>query len=255
MKKIGTFISLLCIINVLMIAGLAGYLFGTGRLDKSKAQTISDMLRQPNTPDGLRAKVYDIMVPATRAAATGTAPAPAGSLAAATGEEPAAAQDRINYVQKVLEEERIKLDNQAQEQRHQQDLLAKQQAELEKQWADLKKDKEAFDAKVLAASGKKDDAGFQKTMAMIQEAKPKQAKDLMASMPADEIAKYLTTMDPDRAVKVIAEFKTPEEKSLINSVLEKVRGNSEAAGTGAASASPAGTQGLPSLAAPSRANP
>src|SRR5579862_4377122 len=109
MKKIGSFISIICIINVLMLAGFVGFLWGTGRLDKTKAQAIGDLLKQQGTPEDLRVKLYDIMTPMT-APATQTQPATstAPSLAGGIGEAPATAQERIDYVQKMLEQERLR---------------------------------------------------------------------------------------------------------------------------------------------------
>ena len=254
MKKMASFISILCIVNVLMLAGIAGYLWATNRLNKPKAQTIADMLRQPGAPEGLRAKVFDIMAPAPATAtaprsATGTAPATRNGL---TGLEPATAQERIDYLQKVLEEERLRLENEAQKVRQQQDLLVEKQAKLDAELKKLAQDKKVYEQSLAATTTQSDAAGFQKSLDLFAELKAKQVKDLLTSMPVDQVARYLAAMEPDRAAKILAEFKSADEKVLLNQALDRIRGVSSVSGTRAASTLPAPT---PVAAAPASVGP
>jgi flagellar motility protein MotE (MotC chaperone) len=247
MKKISSLISIICIINVLMLVGLVGYLWGTGRLNKPKAQAIADMLRQPGAPEGLREKLYDIMVPATQTKpATASAPATRDVLADA---EPASAQERIDYMQKVLEEERLQLESEAQKLRQQQELLASKQNQLDADRRILNDQKRAYEQTLAGANTQSDAAGFQKSMSLFDALKPKQVKDLLVVMPPDQVARYIAAMDSDRAAKIIAEFKTPVETTLLNQVLDKVRGASTSPGTGAASSMPAASQPVAAAAA------
>jgi hypothetical protein len=242
MKKIGTLISLICIVNILILLGFAGYLLGTGRLNRPKAQTIADMLRQPATPEGLRAKVQEIMAPPTATAAsqsrpaTGSAPALRMGL---TGLEPATAQERIDYLQKVLEVERLRLESEAQKLHEEQELLVAKQNQLDLERKTLADQRKAYEQTIAGATTKSDAAGFQKSMELFDQLKPKQVKDLLIAMPADQVARYLAAMEPDRAAKIIAEFKSADEKVLLNEALDKVRGVSSGAGTRAASTNPA----------------
>jgi flagellar motility protein MotE (MotC chaperone) len=247
MKKIGSLISVICIINILMLAGLVGFLWGTGRLNKPKAQAIADLLRQPGAPQGLREKVYEIMAPSTQTKpATSSAPATRASLADA---DPASAQERIDYMQKVLEEERLRLESEAQNLHQQQELLASKQNQLDLDRRLLNDQKRAYEQTIAGATTQSDAAGFQKSMALFDELKPKQVKDLLVVMPPDQIARYFAAMEPDRAAKIIAEFKSTTEKDLLTRVLDKVRGTSSAPGTGAASTSPAASQPVAAVAA------
>jgi hypothetical protein len=243
MKKFATFISILCVINVLMLLGIVGYLWGTNRLNKPKVQTIADMIRQPGAPEGLRTKVYTIMAPA---AGPATQTRPATTAAPATrdglnGMEPATAQERIDYVQKVLEEERLRLENEAQKVRQQQELLVQKQAQLDFERSSLADQKKAYEQSLAATTTQSDAAGFQKSLDLFAELKPKQIKDLLMAMPFDQVARYLAAMEPDRAAKIIGEFKSTDEKTLLNQALDKVRGVPAASGTRAASTLPAPT--------------
>lgn len=239
MKKIASFLSTMAILHLLVLVGFVGFLAATGRINKAKALAISDMLKQQGTPENFREKVYEIMAPATQTQpATSTAPATQHALAKVDGATPASAQDRLDYLQKLLEQERLRLDNQKQSLDQRQQSLNQQQTLLDAARAELDTQKKDFDARVAAASNKKDQSGFEKTLALFAELKTKQVKDMLATMTTEDIARYITTMDADRAAKVIAEFKTDDEKNIINGVLDKIRGTTRPAGTGAASATP-----------------
>ena len=251
MKKIASLIPIICIINILMLTGLLGYLWGTGRLNKPKAQAIADMLRQPGAPERLREKLYDIMAPRPNPA-TQTRPAMSSAPALSespAGAEPATAQERIDYVQKVLEAERLRLESEAQKLREQQVLLASNLAQLDMDRKLLASQRKAYEQTIAGATTQSDAAGFQKSMALFDELKPKQVKDLLMVMPADQVARYMAAMEPDRAAKIIAEFKSSAEKTLLNQVLDKVRGASGGSGTGAASTLPAASQPVAAVAA------
>src|SRR3954468_18820304 len=111
MNKLARVFSLVCVMNVVAAAGVVGFLWVTGRLDKTKVQTIGDMLKHPGTPDKFREKVYDIIAPAPStqpAIATATAPASQPAVAEGDTVEPASAQERIDFMRRTLEAQRLK---------------------------------------------------------------------------------------------------------------------------------------------------
>jgi flagellar motility protein MotE (MotC chaperone) len=245
MKKLAAFLSLLCVINILALAGLVGFLLTTGRLDKPKAQSISDLLRHQGTPENLRGKLYDILAPAAQTQpATTTAPAPVASAS----DVPGSAQERIDYVRRVLEQDRLELENEKQFLRDQHKLLDQRQESLAAAEAAFAQQKKVYEQKLATADTTTDKAGFQRSLAIFDELKPKQVKDLLLAMTPDDIARYFTAMQSDRAAKIMAEFKSADEKSLLNTVLDKIRGVKPPSGTGAAPAPPAAP---PSLSAAS----
>jgi hypothetical protein len=237
MKKISTLFSLLCIMNMLAIAGLLGYLFGTGRLDKQKVGAIVAIARHQGAPDRFNEKLYEILQPTP---ATNPATAPASQPAVADGGNPdptlgASAQDRLTIAAQAMQQERLRLDTRAQDLRNQQELLAKNQADADAAWKKAKDLKEAFDKQVVAAQKKAVDDNFQKSLDLYNELKAKQVKDLFVSMNnPDLVATFLEAMDTSRAAEIISEFKTTTETDFIKSVLDRIR----TAGTSAASGSP-----------------
>ncbi len=227
MKKIGSLFVLICVLNLFALMGLAGYLVGTGRLDKQKATSIVDLLRHKGTPEKFRENLYDIL---ESTPTTTTAPASRPAVAEADLPPPtfaSGAQDRIDAGHQAMEQERLRLENQAQELRHRQESLVAMQAQIE---ADKKKnedEKKAFDQKVAQTAATAKDDNFQKTLALYDEMKTKQIKDIFIGMTPDVVANYLQAMEPSRAAKIIGEFKSPAEATFIASVLERIR----AAGT------------------------
>jgi hypothetical protein len=240
MNKMVKVLVIVCVLNVLAGVAIAGFLFGTGRLDGSKVRVIADLARHRGTPDKLREKVGEILEPTAAGAAT--ASAPASQKGRAPGEiaddhSPASAQARIDFARQAMEQERIRLENQAQELRHRQDLLEQLQTSVESDRKNFEAAKKAFEPKVTGADDRAKAENFQKMLALYDELKTKQVKDLFIDSNNPElIASYLAAMDPSRAAKIIGEFKTPEERKFINPVLERIR----TAGTASASGPPAG---------------
>ena len=234
MKKLMTFISIFCILNFLVLIGLAGYLAGTGRLDKTKLQAISDLVRHSGTPENLRQKVDDFWKPvAMTQPATASAPASQPTPLNAAG-LPATAEEGIDYLQKNLQEGRLRLENAAQDLQHRQDLLEQKQGDLELAQQKLAEDKKVFEAQVAAAKAGANDAGFDKAMTLFDGLKPKQVKDLLVAMQVSDAAKFVGAMEADRAAKVMAEFKSPTEKTFLGDLVDQVRGAHGNTGTGAA---------------------
>jgi flagellar motility protein MotE (MotC chaperone) len=252
MKKIASLFLLICVLNLLALGGLAGYLVATDRLDAPKAAAIVDLLRHQGTPVKFRETLYDILQPAP---ATTSAPASQPAMASADAPAdsalpsppPGTAQDRINAAHEAVDQQQLRLENEAQELRHRQELLVKMQADVTAQLKQVKDEKEAFEKRVAQAGTQATDDNFQKTLALYDELKSKQVKDLFMNMQVEEIAKYITAMDPDRAGKIIGEFKTPQEANLIAKVLEHIR----AAGTASASGTSTDTNAVAATPAPS----
>ncbi|HVX84242.1 MAG TPA: hypothetical protein VH253_05450 [Phycisphaerae bacterium] len=223
MKKIASFLTLLAIFNLLAIAAVAIYLSATNRLDGAKARAIGDLLRHQGEPPALREKLADILDP--KPAATAPATQTAASQSAPDADIPlaASAQDRLDFARQAMEQERLRLETQAQDLQHRQELLEREQAAFAQKVDALEKDKKDFDARVAAASTKTKDDNFQKSLALYDQMKPDQIKQIFVGMPPDVVANFLLAMDPSRAGKIIGEFQTDQEQKYIASVLELIR--------------------------------
>jgi hypothetical protein len=147
-----------------------------------------------------------------------------------------------------MEQERLALEAQAQDLRHRQDLLEKLQADITAKLALIEEAKKASEPKAATAESLAKAENFQKSLALYDELKAKQVKDIFTeNKDPDLAAKYLATMESSRAAKIIGEFKSPEERAFIATVLDRIRTN----GTGRA----LGTKSDVAVAAPTPAPP
>lgn len=249
MKKI---IANIILLNVLALIGVIGFLFATGRIDKEKSLTILDLLKHKGTPEKLRDHTYELLTAATQGSGSTQPSTQAGGAPA----NPGSAADRLAAAGASLEADRMKLENEARELRHRQELLETLQAQVAQQMAKLQADRTAYENQVKSAAGKTNDDAFNRSLKLYAEMKPRQIKEVFYGLakgfspeaataptipsPAtiELVAKYLLAMDKEKAGKIIAEFKTPEEKAFITSVLEKIR-TATPAGAPAASPQPA----------------
>src|SRR5437764_6345496 len=120
MKKIGSLFTFLCIVNLLAVVGLVGFLYGSGRLDRTKAGAIADMLKHKGTPDNFREQLYDIMEPATTSAPASRA---AGTQRGAVVETGMSADEKLAESRRAVDKERLELEDQAQDLRRRPELL------------------------------------------------------------------------------------------------------------------------------------
>ncbi len=237
MRTFGNAIILIAVLNLFMLLGLGGYLAGTGRLDKQKFGTIVDMVKHQGTPEHLRDDVYEIMHPA---AATGPATAPTTMRSLEHGSMMtgiATATDRIEYTRQAIELERLRMDRESQDLRNRQNLLDSERASVDAKLAQIEKEKKEFQDKVAKSEATLKDENFAKTLDLYNQLKPKQVKEIFLTLPAPVVESYLRAMDQDRAGKVIAEFKSPDDRQFIAGVLEQIRRS----GTSSATTQPGST--------------
>lgn len=221
MKK---FLTVVILLNLMMAFGLAGFLLATGRLDKQKMGTILDLLRHRGSPEGLRTQVAGILEPGPATApATQHEEPTTRSLAAASTTAAASASDRIAYAQQAIEQERLRLEREAQDLLQRQKLLETQRQEFDArqtQFDDLKK---AYEAEVAATKTRLQKESFTRTLSLYGELKPRQVKEIFQGLEPQTVVDYLQAMDSEQATRIIAEFKTPAERKFIGQILERMR--------------------------------
>jgi len=245
MRKIGTLLLAIVLLNVLMAAGLVAFVVATGRLDGAKAQVIVDLVRKPGTPKDLRTQVAALLVaapataPATQAGTRPGGPVPFTALASAS--------DRVEYARQAMEQERLRLEREAQDLQHRQNLLDTQRREVEAALAKIDAEKKKFQAQVQAAEAKAKEENFTRTLALYRDLKSKQVKDLFMGMNEDLVADYFKALEAEQTTKIIGEFKTADERAFVGRVLERIRsgGTSPASGPGVGAATMPGTPARP----------
>jgi hypothetical protein len=214
MKRLWDVLVLTLALNFLAIAGIVGWLYQGGHLDRQRVGEIKKVIFPP---------------PATQ-------PAPAEQTASDPTTQPTlvletllarhgnmTAGQQVDFVRKTFDERQAELE-------HEESMLHDLQTQIEQAQAKLTTDRESFEAqrkrfadeqeqaKKLAA-----DQGFQDALALYSGMPAKQAKSVFLTLGDDVVKSYLEAMDKGTAAKIIKEFKTPDELDRIHRILEKIR--------------------------------
>ena len=234
MKRIVNVIGMMLAVNLALAAGGVGWMVASGHLTRSRMAGVRQVLFPP---------------PATRPAAATTRPmdmpAPtdptvrlamlAARAAGRPGVDPTAAVQQVQdwSLADLDDRRRALLDLQ------QQVMLAQQQVDRDRQAVD--RDRRQFAADRDRAAAAAADKGFQDSLAMVATLPPRQVKSLFATMPDDQVQRYLQAMDPAQATKVMKEFKLPADVQRLQRVLDRIR----TAGPATQPSPPAATASLP----------
>lgn len=215
-KKLGLLILLVLAINFLAVAGGVGYLVGTGKLDKDKAKEIGKIIFPTTAPTSQ---------PATQPAEVDLSD-PLLSidelLVKTTG---MSAAEQNDFLRSTFESLSAQLDRQRRE-------LIDLRRQVDFAQVQLTKDREALATreKTLVErdqvqTAMATDKGFQESLAVYDAMKAKQVKEIFSTLDEDTVVRYLQAMDPRRVSGILKEYKTPEEISRAQSLLEKMRKN------------------------------
>ena len=211
MKKLWNVLVLTLAFNFLLVAGGAGYLYRTGRLDREKVFAIRELLFPPPAAPATQPTTRPTTQPVLKME----------ELLAAHASLPAAEQ--VALLQRTFDSRMAQLDRREREIRSLHDLVNNAEARL-------KLERDAFDARVKALDAREQDAiklaadqGFQESLQLYGTMKPKQVKDVFTRLPDAEVVRYLRALDTRQATKILAEFKTPAELDRVKALMEQVR--------------------------------
>lgn len=219
MKKLLNVIVLVLALNFLAVAGAVGWLKSSGKLDREKVYAIKDILfpkdesptTQPSTtqPSGQEAGAAQPMARLEELLAQQSGMKNAG--------------EQVEFIQRTFDAQMAQLDRR---QREVNDLsrqveLAKQQIARDR--AEVETQRKTLDAREQQSTKLATDKGFQDSLALYKSMSGKQVKTIFMTLDQDLVASYLQAMEPRAATKIIKEFKSPEETSFIQRVMERVR--------------------------------
>jgi len=218
-KKLGGVIVLTLAINFLAAAGGIGYLFQSGKLDRAKISTIKELVFAP--PPVSSATTQPSTQPTTK---------PVNSLeellAKASGRT---AGEQVEFIQRSFDAQMALLDRR---QRELTDLqrqvdLAKQQMERDR--IALEKGRTELTARQELAKKLETDKGFQDSLQLYNTMPGKQVKTIFMAMDDATMRQYLQSMQPRVAARIIKEFKSPDELTRIQKVMEAMRTSEQTA--------------------------
>jgi flagellar motility protein MotE (MotC chaperone) len=215
MKKALGILVLTLALNFLGVAGAVGYLFQSGRLDKSKISEIKKVLFQPASASA----------PTTQPSAA----QPAGSASRSDLSKLLArrggtsAIEQVEFLRRTFDSQMLEID---QRQRELTDLqkqvdLANQKLSADR--AAIDKREKNLAEREQAAQRLQDDAGFQNTLSLYSAMPPKQVKSIFMTLSEATVQQYIQAMDTRTAGKIIKEFKTTDETAFIQRIMERIR--------------------------------
>ncbi len=215
-KKLISLVSAVLAINFLLAAGGVGYLVFTGKVDKEKVQQIRELIlasdeapaTQPTTQE---AQDLPPKTPMMRL----------DELLAVASGRPAA--EKIATVQTAFDAQMAVLERRSREIEDQRRQLAQAKTDFEAQRKTLLTESEALRKQQEEQAKLAADKGFQDTLALYNSMPPKKTKDIFMSLEEDVVVRYLQAMEPRIAGGILKEFKTPDETSRAQGILEKMR--------------------------------
>lgn len=199
-KRVLQIVSGLALVNLVVLIGLTGFLFGTGRLDAERIDQIGEVLKG-NWPadDG---------------------PDVATTLAAAPAQDSSAKIHRDEEIEEIL---RRRFDRQRREIADQRALVDAARLVVLRQREGFEQEKHAWEQAKLAWQRERQMDGFAKELEYLSSIKSKQAKELLRLKADPDVVKVLMEMDTRKGKKIVDECKTPEERAWIARILEQIR--------------------------------
>jgi flagellar motility protein MotE (MotC chaperone) len=230
MKKLLSVIAAVLALNFVSLAGMTGYLWRTGHLDRDRANQIKAIL-------------FPAPAASTAELATG------GSTTQPTIEldeliKKAAglsAEDQVAFLQRSFDARTAELDLRQRQLTDQQRQIDFGRQKLTDDRTALDAEKQSLAATEQQAQQQASDQGFQDSLQLYSTMTPKQVKTIFMTLPDDIVMRYLEAMSTPKAGKIIKEFKSPDETDRIQKVLERMRLQN----AGGAQTQPAAAESLP----------
>ena len=213
MKRLLAVISGTLALNFLVAVGGILWLYQTGKLNDQRVKQIKEIVFAPATqattqPSGERD-------PSTQPSIG------LEQLLAKVSGRPASEQ--VEFMQRTFDAQSAMLDSRFAE-------LEKQRATLKTAQGQFTKDRDALAAREKALEAREQeqarlasDKGFQETLELYGTMPPRQVKTIFMSLDDPTVVRYLKSMEPRAAGKIVKEFKTPEETARAAKILEAMR--------------------------------
>jgi hypothetical protein len=214
MKKLLNIVVLIAAMNFVAVAGAVGYLLASGRLSSENTGKISEILFPPPTSQ-----------PSTRPATQPVAePRPLMRLEELLAKKAGRpATEQVEFIRNAFDERMAQLDRRHREVEDLQRTVeaAREQLAIDRAALDIRQ--KSLDAKQAEAIRQEQDAGFQAELKLYASMPAAQVKSVMMGLDESLAAKYLQAMSPRTAAKILREFKTPDERSRRDMILERIR--------------------------------
>ncbi len=208
LKKLYSLVALLCVLNMVVLAGAGVFVYAKGYLSADKLERVSAVLREeePAEPEATS-------VPAQPVALAGGVDEVAGAPGDLSMRSQHEQEIALREMQRFRDEmdQRMALNNRIMLQ------ISTRREALEREM-DKFQQQQKQEAEVV------DDVGFKKELEVFETLKPAVALErLLAKADVDDAARIVLEMDTRKVAKMIEAAKTPPEKQKVQVVLERIR--------------------------------
>jgi len=211
MKRLWDVLVLTLAVNFLALAGLIGWLYQGGHLDKQRIASVKEILFPPPAAPTTQPSIDPTTRPVLQL----------DELLARHSNM--SAGEQVDFIRQTFDTNMAQLDRRARE-------LSDLQAQIDLANAKLISDRAALDADRKKLTDDQDkarklasDQGFQDSLNLYNTMPSKQVKTIFMTLNDDAVLQYMQAMDSRTAGKVIKEFKTPEETERVQRILERMR--------------------------------
>jgi len=191
------------IVVTLSLLGLLGWMMATGRLTEENRAVLVKILRgepleaAPDEPAEER-------------------PGEGEPASVAVAEQLAVTQRAADLADRLIEQRKEEL-------RHEMLLLKALQRQIAVEREKLRQQREVWAKEILAHRQRTGSESFRKQLKLYEKLQSKQVKDIFMDLADELAAEYLAGMSDRAAAKVIAQFRTPEEKVRLQRLLAQMR--------------------------------
>ncbi|WP_428939493.1 hypothetical protein [Fontivita pretiosa] len=213
MKKLIDVIVLTLAVNFLAVIAGIGWLWQQGRLDRQRIAEIRQIVF-PASPQ---------QSPATQPSAEPTSQPTLKLdelLAKAAGRT---ATEQVEFIQHAFDAQMALLDRRQRELNDLQRQVELARQQLARDVESLQSREQQLAAREQQANQLASDKGFQDSLALYSTMPARQVKTVFMGLDDQTVMNYLQAMPSRTAGKIIREFKSPEETSRIQRILERMR--------------------------------
>ncbi len=215
MKKILNALTILLAIHFLLVMALVGWMWQKGWLSREKIAQV----RQVLAPKSQGADLSTTQ-PAEADPSTQPTLELAKLLARQSGRT---AGEQVEFIQQSFDAHMAQLERRQRELSALRDQVNAAQKKMAVDRAALEQDQSKLAAEQKQATRLFSDKGFQDSLALYNSMSSRQVKTIFLTLDDATVVQYLQAMQPRVASKILKEFKTPEEITRAQALLEKMR--------------------------------
>jgi flagellar motility protein MotE (MotC chaperone) len=214
MKRTLPVISGTLALNFLVLIAAIAWLFYSGRLDRERVGRIKQIVfAEPATQPTTRPT--DARDPTTQPSLR------LEQLLAKVSGRPASEQ--VEFMQRTFDAQSALIDARVTELEKQRATLNAAQAQLTRDREKLAADQKRLESREQEQARLASDKGFQETLELYTTMPPRQVKTIFMTLDEPTAVRYLRSMEPRAAGKILKEFKSPDETARATRILEAMR--------------------------------